>query len=232
MAKIFSPLNILTVAVIAGVIYLGYLEFYSQDQGSANIGKNRNNIAKEANKETDTSKETSDVSSDYGQEEDHQTPVPQAVSQQQEVPVFPEWQDVEMEQEKGAYKNLEYGYEVTFPREWPLRITKKEKVALGYDPPQDGTGVIKIKAGEDMEKKTQDTIEQAQEKEEVEVEERSARVDNTLATKYIVHTADNKKDFYVVAEKYDIDYVFEYSNESSLFVNKAERVIYNFKFIQ
>ena len=236
MSKFFSPLNLLTIAVILGVLYLGYNQFFaspaptSDPQKKEDAGKNKDSEPV-ANKQGQDKKTGSSPA-------EHKTPTPDIVQNKDDIPQRIKEKDQkerEQDEEKksGFYESLTYHYQVDYPKEWPLKIRNKEMVAFGHTYPKNGLGAVKVEVGDNIESEVEQAKQQALTQPDISISEESTFVDGVSATKYIFdNSMTGDKDFKIVVEKYGHDYILQYSNESPEFLSQAERVVDNFKFTQ
>lgn len=231
MRRIFSPLNILILVAVAAVAYLGYNHFNSSEQiseglpevGDKQKGEGLKKISPDLGKGTPGSKQS------------YTTPTPHAVQKQEEISEDTDGQkDITKEVTRyKTYKDPTYNYQLTFPREWPLKVRNKEEVSFGYTYPQNGMGAVKVEVGENLVLEFEKELQSARARSGIKVEERRFTLDRFPATKYILsNTMNGDRDFYILADNSSFDYIIKYSNESPAFVGRAEQVVGSFEFIK
>lgn len=228
MSKIFSPLNILTILVLVGVAYLSYSHF--TESAPSEQGRDIETVSEE---QKEAKNDPGSRSRERGAEEDHKTPTPEIIRDKDEVPERIKEQEEKDNEERreGFYENQTYHYQVTFPKDWPLKISTKEKVAFGHTFPENGMGAVKVEVDQDAQAELEDARDQAQSQPGITIEETSISVDGVSATKYtLVNSMAEDKDFFILVEKYGYDYIIKYPDESPEFVGLAEKVVNNFKF--
>lgn len=228
MSKIFSPLNIAIVLVLAGVVFLAYGRFVAEPGPSS-----KDPSSTESREQASDKGETSPQRSEPEPEEDHQTPTPKVIQEKDEVPerIIEQEEKEDEQRRRGFYQNQTYNYQVTFPKEWPLKISTKEKVAFGHVYPKNGLGAVKVEIGRDVEGELEEAKQEAQAQPGVSIKEERMSVDGVPATKYIlVNSMAGSKDFNILVENYGFDYIIKYSDESPEFLGQAEEVVNNFEF--
>ena len=235
MSKIFSPLNLITVLVVIGVIYLGYQEFFVPENYSPpQEHKKEDDLSSRSTTSDRSETEKEEQVSDPSQ--DNQTPTPDIIKKREESLKKRKQKKLEEEEEErknGFYKNETYNYQVTYPKDWPLRIRTKQKVAFGYVFPENGMGAVKVEIGKDTRSEIQEAKQKAQSQAGISIEEKKTTVDGQSATKYIfTNSLAGDKDFYILVEHQGYDYIIKYPDESPEFVSQAERVVANFKFLE
>lgn len=230
MFRIFSPLNILILVVVAGVAYLGYDHFSGPGE---NVEVQPESESRERGEESKSPSPGSDKRTS-GSEQEHTTPTPGVVQEQKETLDATGGQRgavIDMSKER-TYESRTYNYRITFPKEWPLVVRNKKEIIFGYIEPREGLGSLEVKTGEDLESELQEEVRQARSGSELEVRELNFSVDRVPATKYILTDPSGDKDFYILVENSGLDHIIKYSNESPSFVGRSEQVVESFEFIK
>src|SRR6056297_619427 len=210
MSKIFSPLNVAIVVVLVGVAFLAYGRLVQEPQPSP-----EKSSPSQSQEQSGEEKKTSSSVSESEPEKEHRTPTPEIIQKKDEVPErIKEREEKEDEQRKrGFYENQTYNYQVTFPKEWPLKISTKKKVAFGHVFPKNGLGAVKVEIGRNVQGELQEAKQEAMAQPGISIQEEKTSIDGVPATKYIlVNSMAGDRDFNILVENYGFDYIIKYSD--------------------
>jgi|AntAceMinimDraft_4_1070372.scaffolds.fasta_scaffold05897_4 hypothetical protein len=246
MIKYFKLSNIVLIILFFAIVYFGYFTFFEKDSeikiGNVFISKQADNDAgqvdnKAENKNNNTEKEDENktTSSNSNDEKEVITPTPKI--KQAEIPERILEEDRKEEPVNGFYKNSTYGYQVNFPKKWPLRIRSKENVSFGYVILKDGLGAVTIEVSQDAGNEIEEAKEEAKKYVGmIEFKEETVFIDGVQGIKYtLIENMSGEKDFYILIERDVYSYLIKYPGESDdldskRFLGEVNFILDNFKF--
>jgi hypothetical protein len=244
MIKYFKLSNIALVILFFAIIYFGYFSFLKKDPGikinDIFTGEEIDNSTRQVdgrpgNDNDNLRKENEITSSNDSDEKEVVTPTPKI--KQREIPERILEEDRKEEPSNGFYKNPTYGYQVNFPKEWPLRIRSKENVSFGYVIPKDGLGAVTIEVSQDAGNEIEEAKEEAKKYAGmIEFKEETVFIDGVKGIKYtLIENMSGEKDFYILIERGMYSYLIKYPGESDdldskRFLGEVNYILNNFKF--
>lgn len=180
--------------------------------------------------EKDTEKEQTDRS--LPPLEENRSPADPKIPEEKLIPEEKEYKEDQTPNTPGYYKNETYGYSLSYPKDWPIRIRSANNISVGTVPPKNGQGAITIEVASDMGNEIEEAKTEAQRYPGIiNIEEKPIIIDGTSGTKMTLHNSTNGlTDVYIYLEKGDRYYAIKYSEESPSFVREVEESLTSFKF--
>jgi hypothetical protein len=136
--------------------------------------------------------------------------------------------------DNGYYENKTYKYSIKVNPDWPLKIQAENNVSLGISPPKDGQGSITIEVGQGIKKEIEKIKREINKYPgTMSFSEQSFSVGEEKGGKFIVNNnIIGIKNYYIVLNKNNFDYIIKYSNQSASFLNEAEKAVNTFRFLE
>jgi hypothetical protein len=136
--------------------------------------------------------------------------------------------------DNGYYENEVYKYSIRVDPSWPLKIRAENNVSFGIIPPKDGQGSITIEVGQGAQKEIEEIKREVKKYPgTMSVSEQNFSIGEEKGRKFIFsNNIIGIKNYYVVLNKNSFDYIIKYSNQSTSFLNEAEKAISTFRFLK
>ncbi|MFA6454356.1 MAG: PsbP-related protein [Patescibacteria group bacterium] len=133
---------------------------------------------------------------------------------------------------KGYYENNTYFYQISFPENWPIRVRAENNVSLGTVPPKNGQGAITIEVSQGG----SNELEQAKAEAKkypgiISITEEPITLAGINGEKIILNNLMAKtKSINILLKKSNLNYIIQYSEESSEFTAQVNKALTTFKF--
>lgn len=241
--------SIISILIIIGLIVLGYLSYNNyikKDNQVVDInllestsgpGEQTKQPAVEIKEDVSTNlspiKENVSVKKDSSPEVNKDNKIKEPLASEEEIPqVLPPVEDDRLPVSSGFYQNDTYNYQITYPPDWPLRVRSEDNISIGTVPPKEGQGAITIEVSKEGGNEINKAKAEAKKYPGVmSIKEEDIFLSGTTGTKLILsNSITNITNIYIILEKYGLNYVIKYTEESSNFVKQVKSALETFKF--
>ena len=235
MKKIFSFLNLFIILCLILFIYLFYNKYVNENTFN-NKEDTERVISNDKNQEEERLRDDKQIDN-IEKKEENVNPLPDLST----LPVERQKIDDKAKEDtrligqstvNGFYENNVYNYSISVPSTWPLKLRGDDNVSLGTTPPKNGQGAIKIEVGENVVEEIEEAKNEAKKYVGmVSLHEEPLTLGGVKGVKLtLTNQMAGVKSFYIVLNKYNLDYIIKYSNESPSFLVQVEAALKTFKF--